>query len=141
MKRLRGGAVSQGSFCRAGTRSGRQWGARDSLVLIRVTVGVGWKEAMGRTALEPDVQSCTWGWGAALWSKTGRGFPLLWQTPHPPLEEPRLLTWTLLLPSPDQGCSKPLGHPWSAGAWGLAGRGIRIHLCPRVGAVSAGQGT
>ena len=69
-------------------------------------------------ALEPDVQSCAWGWGAALWPKMGVGFPLVWQTPHPPLEEPRLLTWDLSLPSP----IRAVPGPWATlGLQGLQG--------------------
>lgn len=46
------------------------------------------------------------------------GFPLIWQTPHPPLEEARLLTWDLSLPSP----IRAVPGPWATlGLQGLQG--------------------
>lgn len=81
---------------------------------------------MERITLESDVQSCTWGWG--------EGFPLLWQTPHPPLEEPGLLTWNLSLPSPDGADLSPQATLGLQGCGGEQDKAIGIHLCSRVGA-------
>lgn len=47
------GLCHRGSFCGAGTGSGRQWGAWDSFVSVRVMVGCGLEGGDGEEACLP----------------------------------------------------------------------------------------
>ena len=68
---VEGGPSAELGLDLAGSRG---WGGgRDSLVSIRVTVGVGWKEEKGKVALEPVCNPALGGGGRLCGPRRGRG--------------------------------------------------------------------
>lgn len=107
------------SCCRAGTGyAGGVGGARHYLMSSRDDSGCGLKEAMG----EDDT------------SLTREG-SLKSRLPHPPLEEPRWVTWTPL-PFPSRpGLAQTPEQPLVCrGCEGSGRTRVLRQLCPRVGA-------